>query len=197
MSSIGNFIKQFDKHEEYYNRFTEIISKLQPMAFLISASLVLAVFFENNSISQKYALFASLLFFFAYLGFVFYKIANYGLFFYWGLSLTLLGVIFIYNSFGDVLAIILSINNNIITTLIFYIICSMMILFTQFSLDCSRQNNLRYKISNIAFYIIFLFILIYVPLLVYLNLTFFPILIAILLLILISYISLSKFNKIG
>ena len=70
-SDLIKIIKKIDdRHEEYYVLFTEIIGKLQPIAFLISASLVLAVFFFNidkNSISGIYALFASVLFFFAYL----------------------------------------------------------------------------------------------------------------------------------
>lgn len=39
-------IKKFDdRHKENYVQFTDIIGKLQPIAFLVSASLVLAVFF--------------------------------------------------------------------------------------------------------------------------------------------------------
>ncbi len=48
MSFTGNLIKiikKFDRHGEHYILFTEIIGKLQPIAFLISASLVLSVFF--------------------------------------------------------------------------------------------------------------------------------------------------------
>jgi hypothetical protein len=67
-SFTGNLIKIikiFDRHEKHYSLFTEIIGKLQPIAFLISVSLVLAAFFDKNSdsISRTYAIFASLSFF--------------------------------------------------------------------------------------------------------------------------------------
>lgn len=194
---IGNLIKIFDKHEEHYKLFTEIIGKLQPIAFLISVSLVLAVFFDNfdkDSISRKYALFASLSFFLAYLGFAFYKITNYRLSFYWGLSLTLISVILIYYSFGDVLAIILSIKNQRIITLAFYIIFSIFILITKFLLDKSNKNNLRYKISNTAFYIVVLLIIGY-PIGIYLNLTIIPIFFIFLLLLLTTFISCINLQK--
>lgn len=152
---------------------------------MISASLVLAVFFDKNSISQKYAIFASLLFFLAYLGFAFYKITNYRLSFYWGLALALFGVTFIYYSFGDVIDIILSIENKRISTLVTYIVFSMIILIIKFSIDSSYQNNLRYKISNFVFKIVVLFMLIYIPSGIYLNLPFNIMLFAVLLLILI------------
>ncbi|KCZ73540.1 hypothetical protein ANME2D_00610 [Candidatus Methanoperedens nitroreducens] len=182
-------IKEFDRHEEHYVLFTEIIGKLQPIAFLISVSLVLAAFFDKNSISRTYALFASLSLFFAYLGFAFYKITKYRLSFYWGLSLTLISVTLIYYAFGNVFGIILSVENKRITTLAFYIVCSMFALYTKYTLDSSNKNNLRYKISNIAFYIAVLFILIYVPVGIYLNLTIIPMFFAVLLLSLILFIS--------
>lgn len=77
MSFLDNLIEILDGHEQHYATFTEIIGKLQPIAFLISASLIIAVFFDKDSFSRKYALFASVLFFLAYLGFAFYKITNY------------------------------------------------------------------------------------------------------------------------
>lgn len=189
MSFIGNLNKIFDKDKEHYVLFTEIIGKLQPIAFLISASLVLAVFFDNNSISRKYALFASLSFFLAYLGFASYIIFNYRPSFYWGLGLTLISTGLIYKSFGDALAIILSIEDPKIAILATYIVYSIFFLIARYSLDSSNKNNCRYKISNYLYSIAGLIILIYVPIGIFLNLPYFPILFASLLLTAIIFIS--------
>jgi len=198
MSFTGNLIKiikKFDRHEEHYALFTEIIGKLQPIAFLISVSLVLAVFFDKNSISRTYALFASLLFFLAYLGFAFYKITKYKLSFYWGLFLTLISVTLIYYAFGDVFTIIFNGENKRIMALGVYIVYSMLILITKFILDLTNKNNCLYKICNPALYIIGLFVLIYVPIGIYLNLTFIPMFFVMMLLILIFFISLFNLDK--
>ncbi len=184
--SFTDLIKKInDGHEKNYSLFTNIIVELHPIAFLISASLALAIFFDKNSISGKYALFASLTFFLAYFGFAFYKIFNYRLSFYWGLSLTLIGVFLIYYSFGDVLAIILSSESKPITILATYIEYSMIILVTKFRLDKSNKNNLLYKICNHAFYIALLFVIIYVPIGIYLNLSYIPMFVVFLILVLI------------
>ncbi len=198
LTDLSKKIKKFGySHKKHYDLFTEIIGKLQPIAFLISVSLLLSVFFDSNkdSISGKYALFASLLFFLAYLGFVFYRISNYRLSFYWGLSLILIGVSLFYHSFGGVFAIIFSVEDKFITTLAVYVVSSMFILLTKYFLKSSNKNNLIYKISNPAFYIAGLLILIYLPFAVYLNLTPIPIFFAELLLILILFISLFNLDK--
>ncbi len=189
MSFIGNLNKIFAKDKEHYVLFTEIINKLQPIAFLISASLVLAVFFDAKSISRIYALFASLSFFLAYMGFAFYIKFNYRLSFYWGLGLTLISAGLIYESFGDALAIILSVENPKITILATYIVQSIFFLIARYLLDKSNENNRRYKISNYLYSIAGLIILIYVPVGIFLNLPYFPILFADLLLIVIIFIS--------
>jgi hypothetical protein len=182
MSFAGNLmkiIKEFDKHDEYFHIFTDIIGKLQPLAFLISASLVLAVYYFNinpNSISGIYALFASVSFFFAYLGFVWYKITNYRLAFYWGLFLIVISVILIYNSFRDAFTRIISIDNIRINILAFYILFSLIILITKFILNLSNKDSRRYRISNIVLYIITSIILIYIPLALILHLTYIPLL---------------------
>jgi hypothetical protein len=191
MSFIDKLTKISDRHEEHYALFTEIIGKLQPIAFLISVSLVLAVFFSENSISRKYAVFASLSFFFAYLSFIFYKVNNYRISFYWGILLTFIGVSLIYQSFRGVLPIITSIDSGI-TTLAIYIIAITSFLFVRFFLDKSNKNNLQYKISNIAFYAVVVLIITYIPMVQYLNLTVIPLFFALLLLFLITLIAVTN-----
>ena len=192
-TNIIKKIKKFDnKHVENYDLFTEIIRELQPIAFLISASLLLTVFFINfdeNSVSVKYALLASVSFFLAYLGFVFYKIFNYRLSFYWGLSLTSISAILIYYSFNGVFPIFFSDTNNALTILVAYIVSSMFILMAHYTLGESNHNNNTYKISKYIFYLIVLFILIYIPIGVHFNQSGIPLLITILILFLISIVS--------
>ena len=114
---------------------------------------------------------------------------DYRLLFYWGLSLSFISIGLIYYSFGDAFAMILSIGDKKITLLTMYIIVSMLILMTKYMLDESKENNLRYQISNVIFYVILLFFVIYVPLEIYLNLIIFPLYLAMLLSILIFCIS--------
>lgn len=192
-TNLFEIIKKFDdRHKKNYDLFTDIIGKLQPIAFLISVSLVLAVFFFNNnkdSISGKYALFASLTFFLAYLGFAFYKIFNYRLSLYWALSIILIGVYLIYYSFGDVLSIILSIGDKKITLLVTYIVYSMIILVTKYISNLTDENNFRYKISKLAVYIQLLFLLIYAPIGIYLSLSVIPMFVIVLIFLLVLFLT--------
>lgn len=189
---IKKIKKSDDRHKEHYVIFTEIIGKLQPIAFLISASLVLAVFFKEDSISQKYALFASLSFFLSYLGFASYRIFNYRPSFYWGLGLTLISAGLLYYSFADVLINILSIKDTQISIFSTYIVYSMVFLIVGYFLDSSNKNNCIYKISNYFYYIAGFFTLIYVPIGILLNLPFYPLSLVFLLLLIIMFISLSN-----
>lgn len=197
--SFDNLIKIIkiydDRHEKHFSLFIEIIGKLQPLAFLISASLILAVFFDKESISRKYAVLASLSFFLAYLGFVFYKITKYKLSFYWGLFLTLISVNLIYDSFGGAFDIIFSGENKRITTLATYIVFSMILLFTNFCLDLSNKNNRIYKICKTLYYSAVLFAILYIPIRIYLNLTFIPMFFVLGLSILIIFISIFNLDE--
>ncbi|MCX9010774.1 MAG: hypothetical protein OIN66_06590 [Candidatus Methanoperedens sp.] len=123
------------------------------------------------------------------MGFAFYIKFNYRPSFYWGLGLTLISAGLIYESFGDALTIILSVENPKITILATYIIQSIFLLIARFLLDKSNKNNRRYKISNCLYSIAGLIILIYVPVGIFFNLPYFPILFADLLLIGIIFIS--------
>lgn len=172
MSIIMGFkkmIKELDRPEDHYNSLTDIMRDLQPVAFLISASLVLAVFL-NNELNQRYALLASVLFFLAYLGLAFYKITKYKWSFYWGLSLIILSTYFLYSSFGDVIHIIF--KNKMDRNLLFVVSCiviSMIILLNKFSLDISHNKNQAYKILSFSFWIEFILIIIFLPASMYTN----------------------------
>ncbi len=176
MSIMGfkKLIEKLDRHEDHYHSLIEIMRELQPVAFLISASLILAVFLNNEPTHQRYALFASVLFFLSYLGFAFYKIFKYKWYFYWGLSLIVLSTYFLYSSFGDVISIIL--KNNIDKTFLFIVSCvitSMLIVGNKHSLDICHNKNQAYKIINLSFWVEFVLILIFLPASIYINIYIF------------------------
>jgi hypothetical protein len=104
-------------------------------------------------------------------------------------------VTLIYYSFSGAFSIIFSSENKIITTFAVYIVYMTFAIFTKFLLDKSDKNNLIYKICNPAFYIAVLFILIYVPIGIYLNLTPIPMFFVFLLLFLIFFMSSFNLDK--
>lgn len=168
LMKFSELIKKYDRHKDYYTSLTEIIKELQPIAFLISASLILAVFFKENSLSQKYALFASILFFLAYLGLAAYKTTKFNVFFYWGLLLIATGISYIYDSFGGIISIILNVNDKNFQLIIFFVIFSIFIVLNGFLLHISDKNTV-YKFNHIMFWIGILGTLIFVPVGVYFN----------------------------
>lgn len=185
MAILKRLIKILNEHENYYSRITEIMRELQPLAFLISVSLVLAVFFEEDKsipLSQKYALFASILFFLAYLGFAFYKITKNKILFYWGLALILIATCFIYSSFGNILEIVITIEDKNVSLIVSSVIYSLYIVATKVFLDFSKKNTFTYKVSKYSFYTGFLLIFIFTPLTIYLNFTKIPLLLGLILL---------------
>ena len=141
--------EQFEKH---YNLFTCIMKDLQPIAFFISASLVLAVFLNDDLPHQRYALFSSLSFFLAYLSLAASKISKYNLFFYWGFILILFGVYYVYNAFGGIVLIISNVDDMNFNFVILFIITFSAIVFVKFLLDHSKKNTLN-KISKYTFWI--------------------------------------------
>ncbi|MDO8726630.1 MAG: hypothetical protein Q7J35_11235 [Candidatus Methanoperedens sp.] len=196
LTRFQNFIKKLDRPEDHYKSLTEIMRDLQPIAFLISASLILSVFLGNKPISQGYAVFASVLFFMAYVGIVVFNIFKYKWFFYWGLSLIVLGITFLYYSFGDVISIILKSNiDKNFSFAVSLVVISMVIILNKFSLDYSNNKNIFYKILRISFWVELVLILIFLTVSIYLNIYIFTIglfLIGILLMMNIILIPLSQ-----
>jgi hypothetical protein len=147
------------------------MGELQPIAFLLPASLILAAFFNENSLSQKYSLFASLLFFLAYLGFVFYKQREYYLIFYWSSFMLLLGFSMLYQSFGGVIeALLKDIDNTGYLILFVVVILSGVLLISKYHIDTAGMGSLMNKIMNGVLYLLVIYFSV-----VYLVLMWYPV----------------------
>ena len=78
--SIRDSLKKDDRTKEHYETLKELMHDLQPLAFLITVTLILATFIGENNINQKYVLFSSILFFLAYIGLVSFKLLKSSIF---------------------------------------------------------------------------------------------------------------------
>lgn len=161
---------RFDESAHHYTLFTTTMKDLQPVAFFISALLVLAVFLKDDPLHQKYALFASVLFFLAYLGLAVYNISKKKILLYWGFFLIVFGVDYIYKSFGGIVSIISDVDDKYFQFIIKSIIVSIVIVFTKLLLDASNENTLS-KISKIFFWIASPFTLIFIYANIYFDVT--------------------------
>lgn len=147
--------KKEEQLEKHYNLFTCIMKDLQPIAFFISASLVLAVFLNDDPAHQRYALFSSLSFFLAYLSLAASKISKYNLFFNWGFILILFGMYYVYKAFGGIVLIISNVDDMNFNFTILNIIAVSAVVFVKFLLDYSKKNTpnkITYKISKYTFW---------------------------------------------
>ena len=148
--------KKEEQLEKHYNLFTCIMKDLQPIAFFISVSLVLAVFLDYDLAHQRYALFSSVSFFLAYLSLAASKISKYNLFFIWGLILILFGIYYVYKAFGGIVLIISNVDDMNFNFIILNIIAVSTVVFVKFLLDYSKKNTFNeiiYKISKYTFWL--------------------------------------------
>lgn len=142
--------------ENNYKFVTKTMAELQPIAFLLSASLILATFLDGT-LYQKYVLFASLAFFLAYLGFVFYNKSRYYLLFYWSLSLLFIGFLMLYQSFGWILKETLNMaNSGLFLTSIYFVVFSIPFLISRYHIDTYNLGSKGKKVLNGLFYLILL-----------------------------------------
>ena len=98
--------------EKRFNLWIETLKDLQPLAFFISTSLILAGFLKDDPIPLSYALFSALLLMLAYLEFASYKIKKNSLNFYTGVLLIFIAIGSLVNSFGGIASIISNISNE-------------------------------------------------------------------------------------
>lgn len=157
---------------DHYNLLSSMLKDLQPIAFFISALLVLAGFLRDDPLHQKYALFASVSFFLAYLGLAVYNITRHKIFLYWGSVLILIGIQYIYNSFGGIVSIISNVDDkNFQFTILSVIVSTIIVIIrsaSDFSNKFSNKNNL-YKLNNIVFWVGVILTYLFVYANVYLN----------------------------
>ena len=104
----------------------DTMKDLQPVAFLLSMSLVIAAFCTNpvnnvDNINLAYVLMSSTFFFFAYAGLFFLKRTGFRGFLYFGESSVIAGMLFIMAAFSGIIDLIdsASLNTN---TLYIYIL---------------------------------------------------------------------------
>lgn len=162
IQKLGTF---FLKHDNHSGKLKKSLSESQPIAFFITASLVIATFLGTESNGQQYTLIASLAFFFAYLGLHAYNFTKDYPFFYWSASLVVVGIFLLYFSFIDVYSIIISSEDPYKKTLAFSIFCSILYVVTWSNLNkYENKNSKRYIFSKNSLWASFLFLLFTLPL---------------------------------
>lgn len=99
--------------DEKFDLWTGTLRDLQPLAFFISTSLILAGFLKSEDTkSSGYALFSALLFMGAYFEFAQYRNKKNSLNFYTGVILIFIAIGSLINSFGGLSTIISNIGNE-------------------------------------------------------------------------------------
>ncbi|WP_143072325.1 hypothetical protein [Methanolobus profundi] len=152
-------------HNDHYEQFQKSLRESQPIAFFITASLVIATFLGKESTGQQYTLIASIAFFFAYLGLHAYNITKDYPFFYWSVSLVVVGIILLYASFTNVYSIIISSDDYFKKTLAASIFTSALYVMTWSNLkNCEDKKSKKYKASEHFLWTSVLLILIAFPL---------------------------------
>lgn len=136
-------------HGDQYTKFQKSLVELQPIAFLITASLVIATFLNTKSLEQQYALTASIMFFLAYLGLLGYKFLKDFVYFYWAILLIAGGFALLYYSFSDVILLILHAGSPHVNVLMSAIIFSgVYVLALSHFLKYRTTSNILYKINK-------------------------------------------------
>jgi hypothetical protein len=159
-------INKISNHESCYGKTKQILGDLQPLAFLISATLVIANFIDGSSL-KSYALFSCLCFFLAYIGLSTYIVFNFNFLYYWGTTLLVFGFILLYYSFGNIVSEIDTFNVPTQFKFLFYsVIFSVLVIGNLFFLKISKKNR-RYRISKILMILGVFYILVYISLVVF------------------------------
>lgn len=139
-------------HKLYYDKMKGNLSELQPIAFLITASLAVAAFLGGDFTKQQYAIAASFAFLLAYMGLHAYKLLNEYVYFYWALVLLTLGIISLYLSFGDVISKIQNMDRRV--ELFLYLLLQSVFFVINLSLLLKADpSSERYNVSKSCFYI--------------------------------------------
>jgi hypothetical protein len=123
-----------------------IMKDLQPVAFLLSMSLVIAAFYTNPSnnvdnINLTYVLMSSIFFFFAYAGLFFLKITEFRGFLYFGESSVIAGMLFIMAAFSGIIELINNASLNTNTLLIYILVYSFFLILTIYMLGIAKHEK--------------------------------------------------------
>lgn len=146
--------------DKNFHLWTETLKDLQPLAFFISTTLILAGFLKDDPIPLGYALFSALLLTLAYLEFAFYNIKKNSLNFYTGVFLIFIAIGSLVNSFGGIAYIISNISNeDFFVKSIIFISFVYIIRFNILHLAKLRDNQLIYDIRFYSTTIILILLL--------------------------------------
>lgn len=137
------------KKEDKHNVLT-IMAKLQPVAFMLSMSLVLAAFIANRQDSSKFvdltnALMASVFFLFAYFGFFLSQKLDYTWFHSLGEISLLGGGLYIYKAFPGIITIIDEATNSTNTLFIYSLLFSFVLILVAYLLKNTEKERVIYK----------------------------------------------------
>lgn len=101
--------------DEIYGKISKTMGELQPIAFLLSASLVISGLYAhyNYSFNYIYSLLASGSFFFAYIGFMGFRLTNFKWFLILGIISLIDAIYSIFRACIGIMALAINQNNNI------------------------------------------------------------------------------------
>lgn len=135
-----------------------IMANLQPIAFLLSMSLLLATFIANRQDTSKFvdltnALMASVFFFFAYFAFFMSQKFTYTWFNSLGEISLLGGGFYIYKAFPGIITIIDEATNSTNTLFIFSLLFSFVLILAAYLLKNTKKERILYKFCKPFWYI--------------------------------------------
>nr|WP_321496371.1 hypothetical protein [uncultured Methanolobus sp.] len=137
-----------DRHATDYESFIKCLGELQPLAFLITASLLIATFLGDGSRGQELTILACLFFFVAYLGFHAYYYTKSFVVFYWAVTLVLSGFVFLFYAVEDLFGKLFSKTPSITSLYAWFLIMSILFVLTfSYFLDTKQLNKMRYYSS--------------------------------------------------
>lgn len=143
LSTINKILYILDKnHGEYFQILKKNLSDLQPIAFLITMSLLISTFIGQNSVGQQYSVAASLTFFIVYLGLTAYNFCKKSVFLYWSSFIMLIGFYLLFLSYEGVLE---KIFYNINGTMMSIIVIMLFSAVYAISLSLFINSNAQYK----------------------------------------------------
>lgn len=151
-----------------YEKTIKIMGELQPIAFLLSASLVISGLYTKDGsmqISNIYTLTASAFFFFAYIGLIAFRLTDFGWFFLLGIISLSIAFYFFFPAAIGIMLLASNLNDSLpssqnlsLTILILSIIIALFIIvLTAFTVHkikkgtFSKDSSLNKKIKS-AFY---------------------------------------------
>jgi hypothetical protein len=149
------------KEEVIYKKLSQTMSELQPIAFLLSATVVLATFSKTNSLQGNLVTsqIASACFFFAYIEMVSFKLTNFKWFLRCGLITLSLGLYFIFQIILGMMSTVLYQLVTINIFILYIIILGFILIINHFSLTLIK-NAVFHRVLKYLHYTVIALIII-------------------------------------